>query len=293
MSKETQGTFNVNGLEVRVVSHGKDDDYISLTDLAKEKTDDPRIAIQNWMRLKDTIELLGIWEDLNNPDFKRIEFDAFKNEAGRNAFTMTPTKWITATNAIGIRTKRGRYASGTFAHVDIALDFATWISPEFRLYVFQEYKRLKRDESSRLNVEWQEKRLFASLNYRIHTDAVKDTMPPYLSRNDQRLQYAQEGDVLNMAVFGMTAKQWRDANPDADGNMRDHASVTQNLVLSNLENLNAVMLRDGMDRRERTLRLNEIARQQMEAFSDNPTIKRLESGNGKRHIDPSHSTPKE
>ena len=160
---------------------------------------------------------------MNNPDFKPVEFDGFKKEAGLNSFIMTPTKWIKPTNAVGIRTKRGRYSSGTFAHVDIALDFATWISPEFRLYVFQEYRRLKSDESSRINLDWNEKRLFAAINYRIHTDAVKDTMPPQLGKNDQRLRYAQEGDILNLAVFGMTAKQWRDAHP-GEGNLRDNAS---------------------------------------------------------------------
>lgn len=233
-------------------------------------------AIGNWMRLKDTIALLGIWEKLNNPDFKRVEFDTFMGEAGRNAFTMTPSRWITATNAIGIQSRRGRNG-GTFAHVDLALDFAAWISPEFRLYVFQEYKRLKKDESSRLNAEWNEKRLFAAMNYRVHTDAIKDMMPPHLSRNDQRIRYAQEGDVLNIAVFGRTARQWRDANPNAKGNMRDYASITQNLVLSNLENLNAEMIRDGKSIRERMLKLNEIARHQMELFNSHPTVRKLEA----------------
>ena len=191
---------------------------------------------------------------------------------------MTPTKWIKSTNAVGIRTKRGRYGSGTFAHVDIALDFATWISPEFRLYVFQEYRRLKSDESSRINLDWNEKRLFAAINYRLHTDAVKDTMPPQLGKNDRRLRYAQEGDILNLAVFGMTAKQWRDAHP-GEGNLRDNASLAQNLVLSNLESMNAIMLRKGISQRERLLELNEIARQQMASLTNNPTVKRLGDGN--------------
>ena len=230
------------------------------------------------MRNRNTIEFLGVWETLNNPDFKPVEFDGFKKEAGLNSFIMTPTKWIKSTNAVGIRTKRGRYGSGTFAHVDIALDFATWISPEFRLYVFQEYRRLKSDESSRINLDWNEKRLFAAINYRIHTDAVKDTMPPQLGKNDQRLRYAQEGDILNLAVFGMTAKQWRDAHP-GEGNLRDNASLAQNLVLSNLESMNAIMLRKGIGQRERLLELNEIARQQMASLTNNPTVKRLGDGN--------------
>lgn len=254
LKKTVQETLSINGLDVAIRGNGDENDYISLTDLAREKVGpegDPRFAIGNWMRLKDTIALLGIWEKLNNPDFKRVEFDTFMGEAGRNG--------------------------GTFAHVDLALDFAAWISPEFRLYVFQEYKRLKKDESSRLNAEWNEKRLFAAMNYRVHTDAIKDMMPPHLSRNDQRIRYAQEGDVLNIAVFGRTARQWRDANPNAKGNMRDYASITQNLVLSNLENLNAEMIRDGKSIRERMLKLNEIARHQMELFNSHPTVRKLEA----------------
>lgn len=279
LKKTVQETLSINGLDVAIRGNGDENDYISLTDLAREKVGpegDPRFTIGNWMRLKDTIALLGIWEKLNNPDFKRVEFDTFMGEAGRNAFTMTPSRWITATNAIGIQSRRGRNG-GTFAHVDLALDFAAWISPEFRLYVFQEYKRLKKDESSRLNAEWNEKRLFAAMNYRVHTDAIKDMMPPHLSRNDQRIRYAQEGDVLNIAVFGRTARQWRDANPNAKGNMRDYASITQNLVLSNLENLNAEMIRDGKSIRERMLKLNEIARRQMELFNSHPTVRKLEA----------------
>ena len=276
--KEIQDSFSVKGIDVRVISKGDDNDYISLTDLAKYKSEDPSDAIKNWMRNRNTIEFLGVWETLNNPDFKPVEFDGFKKEAGLNSFIMTPTKWIKSTNAVGIRTKRGRDGSGTFAHVDIALDFATWISPEFRLYVFQEYRRLKSDESSRINLDWNEKRLFAAINYRLHTDAVKDTMPPQLGKNDRRLRYAQEGDILNLAVFGMTAKQWRDAHP-GEGNLRDNASLAQNLVLSNLESMNAIMLRKGISQRERLLELNEIARQQMASLTNNPTVKRLGDGN--------------
>ena len=277
-SKEIQDTFHVQGLDIRVVSTGDDDDYISLTDLAKYKITediDPSIIIQNWMRNRNTIELLGIWEQLHNPNFKPIEFDGFKKEAGLNSFAMSPTKWIQSTNAIGIRTKRGRYGSGTFAHVDIALDFATWISPEFRLYVFQEYRHLKADEASRINKQWQEKRLFASMNYRIHTDAIKETMNRSLPDRLQRLEYAHEGDVLNLAVFGMTAKEWRDKHPK-EGNLRDNATLVQNLVLSNLESLNAVLLRDGMSRRERLAKLTQIAQSQMQSLSMQPTMKQIE-----------------
>ena len=275
--KEIQESFHVNGIEVAVRSKGSGEDYISLTDLARTKSDNPKTAIQNWMRLKDTIMFLGTWEELNNPDFKGLEFEAFKNDAGRNAFTMTPTKWIRATKAIGIKTKNGRYGGGTYAHVDIAMDFATWISPEFRLHVFQEYRRLKQDESSRLNERWNEKRLFASMNYRIQTQAIKDTMPPFVGAKAAGIQYANEADVLNVAVFGMTARQWRASHPSQSGNMRDHATVTQNLVLSNLESLNAMLMRDGMTRAERAKKLNVIARQQMQTLAQQPTLKKLES----------------
>lgn len=275
VSKAIQETFFVDGLEVRVTSTGGTDDYISLTDLAKKKTDDPRFAIGNWMRLKDTIELLGIWEGLHNPSFDREAFDSFAAEAGRNAFTMTPTKWINATHAIGIRTKAGR-TGGTFAHVDIALDFAAWISPEFRLWVFQEYRRLKMDESSRLHVEWRQNRMFASLNYRIHTDAIKETLPVDIDRRLAAITYANEADLLNLVLFGQTAREWKAANPDAEGNMRDHASVSQNLILSNLESMNAQLLRQGLDRKQRYRLLYQMARDQEKTFEHHPTVKKLE-----------------
>lgn len=273
--KAIQESFNVDGLDVAVISKGDDNGYISLTDLARKKTDDPRIAIQNWMRLKDTLALLGTWEGLNNPDFKRIEFDAFMKEAGKNAFTMTPVKWIESTNAIGIRSKRGRYG-GTFAHVDIALDFAAWISPEFRLYVFQEYRRLKQDESSRLNVEWQQNRMFASLNYRIHTDAIKEMLPENISRKMAGITYAKEAELLNLAMFGQTLRDWKAANPGLSGNMRDYASVTQNLILSNLESMNAQLIRQGMNVRQRYDILYRMARDQERTFEHHPTVQKLE-----------------
>ncbi|MEE1295760.1 MAG: KilA-N domain-containing protein [Bifidobacterium sp.] len=237
-------------------------------------------AIKNWMRNRNTLEFLGTWEELNNPDFKGVEFDAFKQQAGLNTFVMTPTKWITATNAIGIQTKRGRHGGGTFAHVDIAMDFATWISPEFRLYVFREYKRLKQDESSRLNIEWQEKRMFASMNYRVHTDAIKDTMPPNLDKRMQGITYAREAEMLNLVVFGQTSKDWRIANPNADGNMRDHASATQNLILSTLEGLNAMLLRDGLDINQRYEKLWKMARQQEKSLDALESVHKIEKQEG-------------
>ncbi|OZG65515.1 DNA-binding protein [Bifidobacterium aquikefiri] len=276
--KGIQETLDINGLDVTVRSTGGEDDYFSLTDLAKAKSDNPKDVIKNWMRNRDTIELLGIWETLHNPDFKGVEFDTFKKQAGKNAFTMTPTKWISATKAIGIRTRNGRYSGGTFAHVDLALDFAAWISPEFRLYVFQEYKRLKQDEASRLNVEWSNRRMFASLNYRIHTDAIKETLPEYLKGTKREgITYAQEADILNIAVFGMTSREWRSAHPEHHGeNIRDYASVTQNLILSNLEARNAELLREHVERDKRFEILWNIARQQEKTFEKHPTVKKLE-----------------
>ena len=275
---EIRDTLAVEGMEISVLSHGDDSDYISLTDLARHKTDNPKSAISNWMRLKDTIELLGIWEQTNNPDFKGLEFESFKKEAGKNAFTMTPTKWIAATNAIGIKTKRGRYGSGTFAHVDIALDFAAWISPEFRLHVFQEYRKLKSDESSRLNATWQQNRLFSAMSYRIQTDAIKEMLPENVSRKMAGVTYAREAELLNLAVFGLTSKDWRSQNPDADGNIRDHASATQLLILNNLEGMNAMLMQEGMDYQQRYDFLFKAARRQERSLSGNPTVRRLENG---------------
>jgi hypothetical protein len=248
---------------------------MSLTDLARQKVGedgDPAAAIQNWLRNRNTIEFLGIWEGLNNPDFKPLEFEGFKKQAGLNSFVLSPTKWINATSAIGIRVKRGRYGSGTFAHVDIAMDFASWISPEFRLRVFQEYKRLKMDESSRLSLGWNEKRMFASMNYKLHTDAIKDDLIPHLYGLKKKFAYANEADVLNVALFGMTAKRWKELNPDADGNIRDQASTAQLLVLSNLESFNATFLHQGLDRDERMRKLNEIAIQQMKTFGEDKRL---------------------
>lgn len=284
-TKVIQETLDVKGLDVTVRSTGDENDYLSLTDLAKAKSDNPRIVIANWMRLKDTLDLLGIWERLNNPDFNRIEFDTVIKQAGHNAFTMTPTKWITTTNAIGVTTKNGRNG-GTFAHVDIAMDFAAWISPEFRLYVFQQYRRLKTDESSRLNIEWTNKRMFTSLNYRIQTDAIKETMPSHLKGSKlEGITYAQEAELLNLAVFGTTSKQWREQNHNhKTGNIRDYASVTQNLILSNLEARNAELLHDHVDRDRRYEILWNLARQQEKTFEHHPTVQRLEKDSNSTDI---------
>ncbi|WP_322790738.1 KilA-N domain-containing protein [Sedimentibacter hydroxybenzoicus] len=217
------------------------DEFISLTDIARYKSDEPFIVINNWIRSKDTIEFLGLWEQLHNPNFKPIEFDRFKKEAGYNAFTLSPQKWIKNTNAIGIVSKSGRYG-GTFAHSDIAFEFASWISAEFKLYIIKDYKRLKSDKSSTLSLNWNLNREISKLNYRIHTDAIKENLiPPELTSYQISMTYANEADVLNVALFGITAKQWRDENSGKSGNIRDYATLNQLLVLANMENYNAIL----------------------------------------------------
>lgn len=279
--KEAIEKINALGIEIGVASTGSGDDYISLTDIARYKSDEPKMVVQNWMRNRNTIEFLGVWESLHNPDFKGIEFDAFREEAGLNSFTLTPTKWISRTNAIGIRTKRGRYAGGTFAHKDIAFEFASWISPEFKLYVIKDYQRLKNDENSRISGEWNEKRLFSKINYRIHTDAVKENLlKPSMSRQVEGYTYANEADVLNVALFGMTAKQWRESHKGATGNIRDEASLHQLLVLANLESMNAELIKRGIDRRQRAAYLREMAISQLSTLEGSPVIAKIEADEG-------------
>ena len=277
MGDEANEKINALGVQIGVSSTGTRDDYISLTDIARYKSDEPKMVIQNWMRNRNTIEFLGVWEGLNNPDFKGIEFDAFRKEAGLNSFTMTPTKWISATNAKGVKVKRG-HGGGTYAHVDIAFEFASWISPEFKLYVIKDYQRLKSDENSRLSLEWNEKRLFTKINYRIHTDAVKENLAPNIKGKGGKFVYATEADVLNVALFGRTAKQWRDENPNKPGNLRDGATLHQLIVLANLESMNAQLIKEGRSRQERAEYLNAMAREQLSALADNPTVKALEGG---------------
>lgn len=243
-----------------------ENDYISLTDIAKFKTDDTFIVVCNWMRNRNTIEYLGIWESLYNPNFKPIEFDRFRKEAGLNAFTMSPKKWIETTNAIGIISKSGRYG-GTYAHKDIAFKFASWISVEFELYVAKEFQRLKEEEQKQLG--WSVKRELAKLNYHIHTDAIKKNLiPKEITPQQASMIYANEADVLNVALFGVTAKEWREANPDVKGNIRDYATINQLICLSNMENLNAVFINDNLPQRERLIKLNQIAIQQMSVLED-------------------------
>ena len=254
--KPIKETINAKGTEIAVLSSPNNDDYISLTDMAKYRnSDDTATVIQNWMRLRNTIEYLGVWEQINNANFKPLEFEGFKSESGENAFTLSPQKWIRETNAIGIVSKSGRYGGGTFAHKDIAFKFAAWLSVEFELYIIQDYQRLKADESHQATLDWNVKRLLAKANYMIHTDAIKQNLiPDTLSSRQKGYVYADEADLLNVALFGQTAKQWRASNPDKKGNMRDYASVIQLLVLVNLENTNALYVNQGLAQRERLQR---------------------------------------
>jgi len=266
----------VNQSEITVIQ-ANEQDYISLTDIARHKnsdrTDD---LIRNWIRNRNTIEYIGIWEQLNNPDFKPVEFDGFRKEAGLNSFTLTPKQWIEKTNAIGIISKAGRYG-GTYAHKDIAFEFATWISVEFKLYLLKEFQRLKENELGKL--EWNIKRQLTKINYRIHTDAIKENLlPQSLSKQQVSHVYASEADVLNMALFGKTAKQWREANSDKDGNIRDYANVSQLVCLANLESLNAMLIDEGQPQSERLQKLNQIAIGQMQILLDDCGVKRLEVG---------------
>ena len=244
----------------------KESDFISLTDIAKRKSDEPSAVIGNWIRNRNTIEYLGIWETLYNPDFKLLEFEGFRKEAGLNAFTLSPLKWVITTNAAGICVKSGRYG-GTFAHKDIAFKFASWISVEFELYLYKEFQRLKEEEQKQLG--WSAKRELAKLNYRIHTDAIKQNLiPPELDRRKASIVYANEADVLNVAMFGMTAQEWREANPDKKGNIRDYANINELICLSNLESLNAVFINDGIPQGERLLKLNRVAISQMRVLTE-------------------------
>ena len=244
----------------------KESDFISLTDIAKRKSDEPSAVIGNWIRNRNTIEYLGIWETLYNPDFKLLEFEGFRKEAGLNAFTLSPLKWVITTNAAGICVKSGRYG-GTFAHKDIAFKFASWISVEFELHLYKEFQRLKEEEQKQLG--WSAKRELAKLNYRIHTDAIKQNLiPPELDRRKASIVYANEADVLNVAMFGMTAQEWREANPDKKGNIRDYANINELICLSNLESLNAVFINDGIPQGERLLKLNRVAISQMRVLAE-------------------------
>ena len=276
--KKIESTIHADGVDISVITNvGNEEDYISLTDMARRRNPEfPADVVKNWMRLRSTIEFLGLWEQLNNQKFKLVEFDQFKNEAGANAFVLSPQKWINSTDAIGIISKSGRYGGGTFAHKDIAFEFASWLSPEFKLYVIKDYQRLKDDEGHRLALDWNVKRILAGANYRIHTDAIKENLiPPELPRQQQGFVYADEADVLNVALFGITAKQWRTSNPDKKGNMRDYATIEQLLVLANLENINAYLISQGVPQDKRLQELHAIAVSQIEKIINSPATGKL------------------
>lgn len=272
-------TINAKGTEITVLSKGDENDFISLTDIARYKNpDEPKDVVKNWMRSRSTIEFLGLWEQLNNPDFKGVEFDSFIHEAGSNAFTLSPQKWISATNAVGMLSKSGRYG-GTFAHKDIAFEFASWVSAEFKLYIIKDYQRLKADENSRISLGWNVNRVISKINYKIHTDAIKDKLIPLLvSKRQQASTYASEADMLNVALFGKTAREWKEQNPEAKGNMRDDATIQQLIVLSNLESMNAELIKQGIPQNKRLVALNRMAIEQMTSIVGSTAIKRLEKG---------------
>ncbi len=279
MAKDLVKTeINVIDNKIGIMRIG-DVDYISLTDLARyADAEEPRLPIRDWMRNKEVISYLGLWESMNNKNFKGGEFATFKNEAGSNKFKMSPQKWIKETNAIGIVSKSGRYDGGTFAHPDIAFEFASWLSPEFKLYLIKEFERLKSNEMYQQKIEWHANRLLSKLNYVVHTDAVKNYIVPTLTEEQKRFVYAEEADVLNVALFGMTAKEWRKENPELSekGNMRDYTDLLHLVILNNLENTNAEFIKLGMSQSERLISLNDSARNQMEILKNNNGIKELE-----------------
>jgi len=267
--------IEVKGTVITVIQVNQSD-YISLTNIARHKNpNEPKDIVKNWMRSKTTIEFLGLWEKLHNPVFKGVEFDSFIREAGSNTFVLSPTKWIETTHAVGIISKQGN-TGGTYAHKDIAFEFAAWLSAEFKLYLIMEFQRLKDEENSTKKQEWSLQRTLSKINYRIHTDAIKETLiPPVITKEQIAIVYANEADLLNVALFGKTARQWRDESPGKQGNIRDEATLEQLVVLTNLESINALLIRNGMVQTERLRQLNEAAIQQMKSLLANTTIKKL------------------
>ena len=270
-------TINVKGTEVTVISLPQNNEnYICITDIARHKNPaEPKDVVKNWMRNRGTIEFLGLWETIHNPNFKGVEFDPLISAAGSNAFTMSPSRWVELTSAIGIFTKTG-IGGGTYAHEDIAFEFASWISAEFKLYLVTEFKRLKQDEQRHLSLEWNLQRTLSKINYRIHTDAIKEYIIPNIVTKEQiAYTYAEEADLLNVALFGMTAKQWRDTNPDSKGNIRDTAALEQLVVLSNMESINALLIQQQLTQGDRLVQLNTVAITQMRSLIENKNLKRL------------------
>ena len=276
--KDVESTINANGVEISVAS-SNEADYISLTEKKKKLNPEfPADVVKNQLRSRSTIEFLGLWEKIYNPDFKLVEFDQFKNAAGENSFVLTPQKWISTTNAIGITSKSGRYG-GTYAHSDIAFEFASWISPEFKLYIIKDYQRLKADESHAKSLDWNIKCEITKSNYRIHTDTIKENLIPNLTPQQIACKYASEADLINVALFGQTAKQWRNQHSESKGNIRDEATIEQLIVLANLESLNAEYIREGISPAERLSKLNKIAIYQLNSLWNNSlkSIEKLKS----------------
>jgi hypothetical protein len=273
MSKKS--TINVQGTAISILNQNEND-FISLTDMVKN-FDGGSALIENWLKNKDTVLFLGVWEQINNPAFNSPEFEGIKNEAGRNSFYLSVKKWIETTNAIGLLASAGRYG-GTYAHKDIAFEFGSWLSPEFKLYLIKEFQRLKEDENRRLSLEWNLHRTLSKINYRIHTDAIKNhIVPEQLSPKQAAVIYANEADVLNMALFGKTAQEWRSQNPDIPGNIRDEATIEQLLVLANIESMNAEFIKMEMPQNQRLIKLNQIAITQLKSLVGNKNIKKLKS----------------
>lgn len=268
--------IEAQGHEISIIASEDQNDYISITDIAKQKNSEyPRDVIKNWMRNTSTIEFLGVWERMHNPNFKPVEFDRFRNESGSNSFVLTPQKWIASTNAIGIQSTSGRYG-GTYAHKDIAFEFASWISPEFKLYIIKDYQRLRIEEQYRLSDAWNLRRELSKTNYRIHTDAIKENLiHNELTTQQISFTYANEADLLNVALFGETAKEWRERNKDKSGNIRDYATIEQLIVMANLESLNAQFIADRLPQPERLQKLNDIARAQLESLLNSPSVARI------------------
>lgn len=276
MSDKKNLTIDVEGHQISLVATESENDFISLTDIAKYKNNDsPADVVKNWMRNRNTIEFLGLWERVNNPNFKLVEFDQFRNESGLNSFILSPKKWIDTVDATGMTSKAGRYG-GTYAHKDIAFEFASWISPEFKLYIIMEYQRLREEESYRLSSEWNLKRDLSKINYRIHTDSIQENLINNKLTGPQiGMTYASEAELLNKALFGFTSKEWRENNPDKKGNPRDYATIEELIVMTNLESMSSILIRNGLDQHERLKELNEIARTQLSSLLKNNSVKKL------------------
>lgn len=260
-------TIHANGIDIGIYTTDFENEYISLTDIAKYRSIQPSITIHNWLRGRDVIDFLGLWESLHNPDFKLIEFDKFKENAGSNAYVFSIKDWTEKLGAVGLKTKSGRYGGGIYAHIDIAFEFASWISPEFKLYIIKDYQRLKKDENSRFSLNWNLNREISKLNYRIHTNAIKESLvPENLTKEQINYKYSSEADMLNVALFGMTAREWREKNPRKKGNIRDDAAIHQLLILANMESYNAILIEQGMHQKERMPLLRKLVVQQLKTL---------------------------